>query len=69
MFIGGLNWDTTDGTYIIVIARSCFRAVVLNSNLITREPQKVLFAIRQGRGLYHHARRCWTFKMLRVLDI
>ena len=34
MFIGGLNWDTTDGTYIIVIVRFCSRVVVLNSTWI-----------------------------------
>ena len=31
MFIGGLNWDTTDGTYVVYYIHSSSCAVVLNS--------------------------------------
>lgn len=33
MFIGGLNWDTTDGTYIIILVHHPQYRVVLNKVL------------------------------------
>lgn len=30
MFIGGLNWDTTDGTYIVILVCPPWYRVVLN---------------------------------------
>jgi hypothetical protein len=64
MFIGGLNWDTTDGTYYLFTG---YVFVALNKvNL--RRTQGLLFAIWQSRRVYHHARRCRSFAMLCVLN-
>ena len=48
MFIGGLNWDTTDGTYIIRFVCCPLFFVVLNVWYVPRVAEKVLYAIRQG---------------------
>ncbi|KAJ3551298.1 hypothetical protein NM688_g4784 [Phlebia brevispora] len=44
MFIGGLNWDTTDGTYVTVTIRSWPRAVVLNSLVALPESLRKYFS-------------------------
>ena len=55
MFIGGLNWDTTDGTSFILAPGSVCITVVLNVYCAIRVAQEILHAIRQGRGLYYYA--------------
>ena len=44
MFIGGLNWDTTDGTYIIIIICAWLWAVVLNSFVMLPESLRKYFS-------------------------
>ena len=66
MFIGGLNWDTTDGAYITVLFACLF--VLLNNVSIGRGSQKVLHTIWQSRSLHNHARCGGSVKMLRFLD-
>lgn len=42
MFIGGLNWDTTDGTYTVITR--CNRSVVLNYRLFVPESLRNYFS-------------------------
>jgi hypothetical protein len=51
MFIGGLNWDTTDGIYCPFIG---YVVVALNK-INLRRTQGLLFTIWQSRRVYHNA--------------
>lgn len=51
MFIGGLNWDTTDGTYYPFY----WLYVVALNKIHLRRTQGLLFTIWQSRRVYHHA--------------
>lgn len=68
MFIGGLNWDTTDGTSFYVTARCGDVRVVLKEPFIVfiRVTQEVFHAVWQGRSLHDHAGRRWPFAVLCV---
>lgn len=68
MFIGGLNWDTTDGTYIITL-RLQFLLFSGAETCIRRVAKKVLYTIRQGRGVHDHARRGREVALLRLPDL
>lgn len=51
MFIGGLNWDTTDGIYLSLY----WLCVVALNKINLRRTQGLFFTIWQSRRLYHNA--------------
>jgi hypothetical protein len=60
MFIGGLNWDTTDGTVERILA---FWYII---EQFIRGSCRILFTIRSCGGLHHYARSHWTFTLFRL---
>ena len=66
MFIGGLNWDTTDGTGLCTVFHSMSSTKLV---CYTRITQKVLHPVWQSRRLHNHARLHGSFQMFRVPHI
>jgi hypothetical protein len=58
MFIGGLNWDTTDGTWSCTAPCSMGRT---ESVCHTRVAQKILQPVWQAKHLCHHVGLYWPF--------
>lgn len=63
MFIGGLNWDTTDGTGLRTVFHSMSSTKLA---CYTRIAQKILLPVWQSRRLHHHAGLHWPLQMFCV---
>lgn len=69
MFIGGLNWETTDRMLhpIEIVLRYL---VECNLTVETRIAERLLLPIRGGTRMHRNARQCyWPLSRLWFLDI
>jgi hypothetical protein len=67
MFIGGLNWDTTDGTYSAHYTSSY--TVVLKEDTVRRITPGLLYAVRKSRCVHNYARCCGSVEMFCLFNL
>lgn len=66
MFIGGLNWETTDGEQCTELMQEAEHVLIL----VFRFPEGVLLTVRRGYRVHGHARRrYWSVTRLWLFDI